>query len=326
MKTRFFNCRSFLHRWRVLYFLPVQLLLLMSSCDVVAQPVQPTATQDSNAIPTYVAQTVQAGSLESTLQFQNELLTAQAGTIQAFQSSAPSATLEIPPSATLILLPSATLEPLPSPVPPTLTFTPPGVPRITANIDTNCRTGPSSEYPRVGYLLVGQESSVLGRNRNGTWWLIANPSKPGDSCWVWGETTVVIGDISTLAIVTPPPLIKLSYSLSFANRHNCSGVLLFTFKVRNTGDGLIRSASIQIINKNTDKSFGPNYYNYPFVFNPNACKFGKDALKPGEAGYLITDLGHKIDHGTPVRAVILLCNQESLRGSCVKHQIEFKAP
>jgi hypothetical protein len=326
MTIRITHRRSFVRRLRVFCILPLLFLLLMSSCNLEPQPSQPTATQDSNAASTYVAQTVQAGSLESTLQAQNALLTAQAATIQALQSPAPSATQELIPSAPPELLPSATLEPSPSPVLPTLTFTPQGAPRITANVDTNCRTGPSSEYPRVGYLLVGQTSTVLGRNHNGTWWFIANPAKPGASCWVWGETTVVTGDTSALPVITPPPLIQMTYKISFANRHDCSGVWVFTFTVLNTGDVLIRSASIQITNKDTDKSYGPDSANSPFVFNPNSCKAGKNALKPGEVGFLITDLGHNLQHGTPVRAAILLCSQEGLKGSCIKSQIDFKVP
>jgi hypothetical protein len=308
------------------------MLLIISACNLA---VLPTATQDSRAVDTLVAQTVQASSLEATLQAQNTLISTLSTSAPAPAPASPTFTLPALPSATAVLLPTATFTPLPSPLPatgapataaPTAGITLVGAPSITATVDTNCRSGPNSAYARIGYLLVGQVSTVAGRNSSSTWWVIANLNRPGEFCWVWGETTVVTGDTSTLPVITPPPLPEFSYRVGLANRHECDGVQFFSFKVVNTGELPIRSARIKIFNKETDKGYGPDSFNYPFQTNANACKTGKYALGPGEIGYLVTDLGHQIHHGTAVRAVILLCSQEALQGSCDETRIDFTAP
>jgi hypothetical protein len=283
------------------------LILLLSACNLPAQQAQQTATPDGSALSTFVAQTVEVGSQQSTLQAQETLLAAQALTLQA-------------PS------PSATLEPPPSPVLPTFTFTPPGAPRITADVDTNCRAGPSPDYPRLGYLLKGQESSVLGTNSSKTWWYIANPAQPSEACWVWGDTTRVSGDPSALAIITPPPLPQLVYQIGLANRHDCGGIWFFSFWAQNIGGLPVRSASIMILDQDTGISYGPDTFNSPFLSNPNACNIGNNALEPGDDGFMVSDLGFDIPPGTPVRAVVLFCSQDNLQGSCVESRIDFDAP
>ena len=304
---------------------------------------------------------VQAGSLEATLQTQQALLTSQALTLQAPQAPAPSATLAPPatdtlpaPTATQVIMETATQVmmatatqamiatatwvptltatwvPTPSSATPTLVptvmITPTNLPTITATINTNCRSGTSTEYPRVGSLLVGQVSTVHGRNSSSTWWYIANPSKPASFCWVWTETTVVTGNTSTLPVVTPPPLPKLAYRISFSNRHQCSGGWFFTFKVANTGEIFIRSARITIIDQDSGKKYGPDSFNSPFSSSADSCKSGTFDLAPNDAGFLITDLGAKLKPGTPVRALILLCSQDGLNGACLETRLDFKAP
>ena len=273
---------------------------------------QPEATPspDGNAVSTFVAQTVQAGSQESTSQALAASQTAQAGT--ALPTPSPE--------------PSATLQPAPSPVLPTFTFTPPGAPLIVANVDTNCRAGPSPDYARLGYLLAGQKSSVLGRNNSSTWWYIANPTKPAEACWVWGDTTVVSGDSGSLAIITPPPLPSLAYLFSFTNRHDCGGDFWFSFWAQNTGNLPIRSASLTIIDRDSGITYGPLYFNLPFLGNPNACSMGNLALESGAEGFLVSDLASEIPSGARVRVVILLCSQDNLEGACQETRIDFNAP
>jgi len=99
-----------------------------------------------------------------------------------------------------------------------------GNPTITANMDTNCRSGPGPVYPVITGLFVGQTSVVLGRNSAGTWWYIQNPLTSTKSCWVWTNTTRVEGNTSNLpTIATPPtptpeiPTISLSSGATDAN-------------------------------------------------------------------------------------------------------------
>ncbi len=79
------------------------------------------------------------------------------------------------------------------------------VPQVSVYVATNCRTGPSIAYPRVGGLAIGQVAQVVGRNANNTYWIIQNPDVPGQTCWLWGQFATVIGDIGALPVLTPPP-------------------------------------------------------------------------------------------------------------------------
>ncbi|NQU30320.1 MAG: hypothetical protein HQ525_06595 [Anaerolineae bacterium] len=85
---------------------------------------------------------------------------------------------------------------------PTLTFTP-GAPTATANQDANCRLGPSVDYGVKGNLLTNQSAPITGRNVDSSWWVIQIPGS-GD-CWIWDGTVTIAGDISQVAVITPPP-------------------------------------------------------------------------------------------------------------------------
>ncbi len=122
-------------------------------------------------------------------------------------------TLNAPPTATIVLstpTPASTPTPQASATPslsPTITLTPtPSTPMISASVNTNCRTGPGVVYPVVGYLLVKDNSvPVVGRLSTNAWWVIQNPTRAGQVCWVWGQSTTVSGDLSLLPVATPPP-------------------------------------------------------------------------------------------------------------------------
>lgn len=93
--------------------------------------------------------------------------------------------------------PSPTPTPMPSPVPPTAT---PVEPYIVAGADgANVRTGPGTNFTRLGYLDPGTQVPVIGRYN--TWWQI---QYEGGSAWVYGEivTPFNVDDVSQ---VQPPP-------------------------------------------------------------------------------------------------------------------------
>jgi hypothetical protein len=119
-------------------------------------------------------------------------------------------------------VPTATPQPTETPLPPTATPIPPTVPppppppaateapaaavvsapapEISAQVNTNCRQGPSTHYKIDGYLLVGVTATIYGYDPNG-WWYIQNPAHTDQYCWVWGGSTTVTGDTSALHVV-----------------------------------------------------------------------------------------------------------------------------
>jgi hypothetical protein len=123
-------------------------------------------------------------SVAGTLAFEAAVKTAAAG-----QAGEP--TSQIAPATDQP--PAPTLEPTSS------------VAMISASMDTNCRTGPSTIYEAISYLLVGKTSEVVNKYQNGLWWVIKDPNDPGKRCWVWGSTTSVTGNWQQLPEATQPP-------------------------------------------------------------------------------------------------------------------------
>ncbi|MBE0681040.1 MAG: hypothetical protein IH589_03935 [Anaerolineales bacterium] len=84
-------------------------------------------------------------------------------------------------------------------------FTPtPSVPQVSVSTNTNCRTGPGTEYDLIGALLVGQTATVVGKNTSTNYWIINNPGKSG-TCWLWGQYATVSGNTAGLTEYAIPP-------------------------------------------------------------------------------------------------------------------------
>lgn len=147
-----------------------------------------------------------------------------AGVLLASQAcTSPTVSAPDPNSVSTLIAQTQTAQPgipvtgpdTPTPAPttlPTLASTPTpvftstaSVPQISVSIATNCRTGPGLAYPRVGALLPGETAEVVGRNSTSDYWIIRNPDRTGELCWLWGQYAVVMGNTSALPVYTPPP-------------------------------------------------------------------------------------------------------------------------
>lgn len=110
-------------------------------------------------------------------------------TLTALAASTPTATL-------------ATSTPLFTPTPG---FSPtPSVPTVSVSTNTNCRTGPGTEYDLIDGLLVGQTAQVVGKNTSTGYWIIQRLNGSG-TCWLWDEYATVSGNTAGLAEYPIPP-------------------------------------------------------------------------------------------------------------------------
>ncbi len=66
----------------------------------------------------------------------------------------------------------------------------------------NVRSGPGTDYPKIGVLLNRQQAPALGRLPGGTWVKIAYVGTEGGIGWVYAPLTQVYGE---LPIVEAPP-------------------------------------------------------------------------------------------------------------------------
>ena len=74
-------------------------------------------------------------------------------------------------------------------------------PSVTANLNANIRSGPSTLNGVVGTLMSGDSADVLGRNEDSTWWYI---DVEGSHAWVAASVVTSACIPSDLAVVAGP--------------------------------------------------------------------------------------------------------------------------
>jgi len=115
-------------------------------------------------------------------------------------------TTTITPTGT-IGTPTATYTP--TETQPTITNTPEtpqpsSKPNATANINANCRGGPSTDYIVKANLLLGQQADIEGRLADNSWLLIVPPGLTS-TCWISAFVVDVSGNLGLVQVVEAPP-------------------------------------------------------------------------------------------------------------------------
>ena len=72
--------------------------------------------------------------------------------------------------------------------------------------NTNCYQGPDTVYPVSSALFATQRLLVKGISPDEKWWYVIDPKNPSEACWLAQSESIFSGDISTLGLITPPPL------------------------------------------------------------------------------------------------------------------------
>jgi hypothetical protein len=108
------------------------------------------------------------------------------------------------PTATPTATASATFTPSATFTAPAPTATPAGVVATVLSNVLNVRTGPGTQYERIGQLRQNEQVQVVGANVDGTWLVIIFRQQ---QAWISSDPTLVdvFGDLRTVPIVTPPP-------------------------------------------------------------------------------------------------------------------------
>src|SRR2546428_5282331 len=76
--------------------------------------------------------------------------------------------------------------------------------RVEVRTDATVRAGPGTDYDRVGVIITGQTSQIVGRNPEGTWFEIEYVGGPNGIGWVSGDVVHVVGDVNTMPTILPP--------------------------------------------------------------------------------------------------------------------------
>jgi hypothetical protein len=120
-------------------------------------------------------------------------------------TSTPAPVLDTPTSSTPVFTPVIT-ETLVSVELPTqtLTSTPSVFLASAKDQPVNCRFGPEISYAIMGFLVLGRQAEIIGRNEDSSWWYVRNPSDPSTSCWLSAEFVDTVGDVQSLPVVNSP--------------------------------------------------------------------------------------------------------------------------
>jgi uncharacterized protein YraI len=81
----------------------------------------------------------------------------------------------------------------------------------------NCRFGPGTVYLAIGALNVGAPPvQILGKNADGSWFEIDNPTDPGVKCWVSNTIVQTSGNLTLVPVfgLPSPYVVALSISVT----------------------------------------------------------------------------------------------------------------
>ena len=309
-------------------------LLLGSVLLVASQACAPPvpATPDPNVINTAIAQTLAAGQTQTSQPSipitgdETPTPSVTVGpTFTAIVLPSISGTGTETPTPSLTAVPSSTAIVLPSPV---FTLTPavtPSVAQLTVSVPTNCRTGPGTAYDRVGGLQVGEVAEVVGRHASRDYWIIRNPDRPSQVCWLWGEYATVAGNIGVLPEFTPPPTPTPSpgFDASFSRLEGCPGTGWWVdIELENTGGLTFQSIAMTVRDTVNNTDFA--LYSDDFI-NRDGCNrtASRDNLPAGEQLVVSSPAITRDPREHQFRASITLCSNPGQSGVCATEVITF---
>ena len=82
----------------------------------------------------------------------------------------------------------------------------PSKPMLSVSVNTNCRSGPGIKYPITGSILTNGSFEVVAQAPGSTPYVIIRNPDGGADCWAWLEHATIAGNISSLPILTIPPI------------------------------------------------------------------------------------------------------------------------
>lgn len=190
---------------------------------------------------------------------------------------------------------------------------------------SNCRTGPGGLYELVATYEVGQTLEVVAKDLGGGYWFVKNPDKPEEQCYLMAQNIDIGGDTTALPKFTPPPSPTAApyVKVSFKKFDTCDGVDFALFVVENAGSVPFRSVYVKVTNQKSGKSVEQGLNAFDLRVR---CVLAKNIapLDPGETGYVASPPFKWSGHGGRLRAVIMACTEQNLKGTCVTQTVDIK--
>lgn len=249
-----------------------------------------------------------------------EITSTEPPTLPATDTPEPSATpTEAPPTET----PTETATETPV-FTPTATATP-VPPMAEVNRESNCRIGPGGIYDLVATYQAGQILEVVARDLGGGYWFVRNPDFPTEQCYLLGQNITITGETAALPQFTPRPSPTASpyFTVDFWKFDACNGQDFAVFNIANAGSVPFRSYYIRI----TDNKAGKSVEQVLNAFDLRVgCVLAKNIapLAVGGTGYISSPAFTWNARPNKLQAVIQLCTEKDLKGTCVIQSIPFE--
>jgi len=184
--------------------------------------------------------------------------------------------------------------------------------------ESNCRIGPGGVYTLVATYQVGQILEVAAKDLGGGYWFVKNPEKPEEQCYLLGQNITITGDTDALPKFTPQPSPTAApyFEVSFKKFDTCKGEDYALFTVNNTGSVPFRSFYIRVTDQKVNKSVEQVLNAFDLLVG---CVLAKNIapLDVGGSDYVTSPPFPWSVRGHKLQAVIQLCTDKSLKGTCV---------
>ena len=207
---------------------------------------------------------------------------------------------------------------------PSATATP-EIPKAEVVRETNCRVGPAGNYDLVATYQVGQMLEVVAKDLGAGYWFVKNPDKPDEQCYLLAQNITISGDTSVLPKFTPRPSPTAApyFSVTFKKFDNCKGDDFALFIIENVGSVPFRSAYIKVTDQKVNKSVEQALNAFDHMVG---CVLAKNIapLNSGGTGYVHSPPFNWAARENKLRAVIMLCTEKDLKGTCVTQSIDVK--
>lgn len=198
---------------------------------------------------------------------------------------------------------------------------------ITAEVvrESNCRTGPAGDYTLVATYQAGQALEIVANDMGAGYIFVQDPEKPEDQCYLLTQNIKFSGDTTALPKYTPPPSPTAApyFNVSFRKFDSCASKDFAIFTVVNAGSIPFRSFYIKVTDQKADKSVEHVVNAFD---NWTGCIIAKDIspLEQGATGYVHSPPFNWNVAKDRIRAVIMLCTDKDLKGTCVTQVIDVK--
>jgi hypothetical protein len=191
--------------------------------------------------------------------------------------------------------------------------------------ESNCRTGPAGNYDLVATYQAGQVLEIIGQGLVADYLFVKNPDKPEEQCYILAKNVTVTGEITALPKFTPRPSPTEApyFNVSFKKFDTCQGQDFAIFVVVNAGSVAFRSFYIKV----TDQKVGKSVEQVLNAFDLRVgCVLAQNIapLAVGGMGYVNSPPFPWKARGNKLTAIIMLCTDKDLKGTCVTQVIPFE--